>query len=140
MIGPMSPDTTGANGELDQPGEPIIWNGMLLISCFDMVTDDGKVNSAHGAPQTLAWISVETSSKPTEPTQPVDPIQPAQPTEPTQPSAATYKVKAGDCLWNIAARELGSGKRWNEIYELNKAIIKNPNRIYVGQVLTLPQK
>nr|WP_243149239.1 LysM peptidoglycan-binding domain-containing protein [Colidextribacter sp. OB.20] len=58
----------------------------------------------------------------------------------TPAPAGTYTVKSGDCLWNIAARELGSGKRWSEIYELNKAVVKNPNRIYTGQVLTLPVK
>lgn len=52
----QSPDTNGAKGELDQPGEPIVWNGKLIVSCFDMVTDDGKINSQHDAPQTLAWL------------------------------------------------------------------------------------
>lgn len=55
----MSPDSNGANGELDQPGEPIVWDGKLILSCFDMVTDPGKVNSAHDAPQTLAYIDLK---------------------------------------------------------------------------------
>lgn len=51
----------------------------------------------------------------------------------------TYTVKSGDCLWKIAAAQLGSGSRWNEIYNLNKSVIGgNPNLIYPGQVLTLP--
>lgn len=127
----QSPDSTGAKGELDQPGEPVVWNNMLLVSCFDMVTDDGKINSAHDAPQTMAWLplNAEAPSKNTNTNPSVTPTP-----------AGTYTVKSGDCLWNIAARELGSGKRWKEIYELNKAIVKNPNRIYTGQVLTLPVK
>ncbi len=127
----QSPDSTGAKGELDQPGEPIVWNNMLLVSCFDMVTDDGKINSAHDAPQTLAWLPLNTEA-PSKNTN-TDPVV-------TPAPAGTYTVKSGDCLWNIAARELGSGKRWSEIYELNKAVLKNPNRIYTGQVLTLPVK
>ena len=58
----QSPDSTGAKGELDQPGEAIVWNGMLIVSCFDMVTDDGKINSAHDAPQTLAWIPLSNTN------------------------------------------------------------------------------
>lgn len=54
------------------------------------------------------------------------------------PKAATYTVKSGDCLWNIAKKHLGDGAKYNEIYNLNKDKIKNPNLIYPGQVLTLP--
>ena len=50
----------------------------------------------------------------------------------------TYTVKRGDCLWNIAKRFLGSGAKYTQIYNLNRDKIKNPNLIYVGQVLTLP--
>lgn len=54
------------------------------------------------------------------------------------PQAKTYVVKRGDCLWNIAKRHLGQGSRYMEIYNLNRDKIKNPNLIYPGQVLTLP--
>ena len=54
------------------------------------------------------------------------------------PELTTYTVVKGDCLWNIAKKYLGDGRRYTEIYELNKDIIKNPNRIYVGQVLKMP--
>ncbi len=51
-------DTDGLHGELDQPGEPIIWNGRLVVSCFDTVTHDGVVNTAHEMPATLAEIEL----------------------------------------------------------------------------------
>lgn len=54
------------------------------------------------------------------------------------PEVKTHKVVKGDCLWNLAKKYLGDGSRYNEIYELNKDIISNPNRIYVGQTLKLP--
>lgn len=54
------------------------------------------------------------------------------------PEAKTHKVVKGDCLWNLAKKYLGDGSRYNEIYELNKDVIDNPNRIYVGQTLRLP--
>ena len=52
--------------------------------------------------------------------------------------AAEYTVQKGDSLWKIAQEKLGSGYKWNEIYEANKSIIQDPDRIYVGQVLQIP--
>lgn len=54
------------------------------------------------------------------------------------PTASAYMVESGDCLWNISKKFLGDGSRYNEIYELNKDKISNPNLIQPGQVLTLP--
>lgn len=53
-----SPDSDGLHGELDQPGEPIIWNGRLVVSCFDCVTSDIVINTAHELPATLAEIEL----------------------------------------------------------------------------------
>ncbi|MCL2030832.1 MAG: phage head-tail adapter protein [Oscillospiraceae bacterium] len=54
----QSPDSDGFNGELDQPGEPIVWNGKIIVSCFDLVTDEGKVNTAHEMPATLSMLEL----------------------------------------------------------------------------------
>jgi sugar lactone lactonase YvrE len=54
----QSPDTDGLNGELDQPGEPIVWNGKIIVSCFDLVTDPGKVNTAHEMPATMSMLDL----------------------------------------------------------------------------------
>ena len=51
-------DTDGLDGGLDQPGEPIIWNGKLIVSCFDCVINDIVVNTAHQMPATLAEIDL----------------------------------------------------------------------------------
>jgi len=53
-----SPDSDGLNGELDQPGEPIVWNGMLVVSCFDLVTGPDKVNTRYELPATLAYLEL----------------------------------------------------------------------------------
>jgi hypothetical protein len=52
----QSPDTDGLKGELDQPGEPIIWKGKLILSCFDLVTGPNIVNTAHEMPATLSEL------------------------------------------------------------------------------------
>jgi sugar lactone lactonase YvrE len=54
----QSPDCTGLEGGLDQPGEPVIWNGRIIASCFDLVTGPDKVNTAHEMPATLAEIAL----------------------------------------------------------------------------------
>ena len=55
----QSPDCTGVDGGLDQPGEPIIWNGKLIASCFDLVTGPDKVNLKHEMPATLVELSLD---------------------------------------------------------------------------------
>jgi len=55
----QSPDCDGLMGELDQPGEPIIWNGKIIASCFDLVTGPDKVNTAHEMPATMAMLELE---------------------------------------------------------------------------------
>ena len=54
----QSPDNDGLDGGLDQPGEPIVWNGKIVASCFDLVTDPGKVNNEHTMPATLAYLEM----------------------------------------------------------------------------------
>jgi sugar lactone lactonase YvrE len=54
----QSPDCDGLDGGLDQPGEPRVWNGKLIVSCFDLVTDDDKVNTAHEMPATLSQLEL----------------------------------------------------------------------------------
>ncbi len=49
-----------------------------------------------------------------------------------------YTVVKGDSLSKIAEREYGNANRCREIYEANRATIKNPNLIYPGQKLRIP--
>lgn len=53
-------------------------------------------------------------------------------------SGRTYTVQKGDCLWKIAKQFYGNGAQYTKIYNANTDKIKNPNLIYVGQVLTIP--
>ena len=51
-----------------------------------------------------------------------------------------YTVKGGDTFSAIAKNLLGDGKRYPEIFEANKPMLKDPNKIFVGQVLRIPPK
>lgn len=55
----QSPDGDGKDGGLDQPGEPIEWNGQVIVSCFDLVTGPDKVNTKHDKPFTLVKLALE---------------------------------------------------------------------------------
>lgn len=54
-----------------------------------------------------------------------------------KPAEGTYVVKAGDNLWKIAKEQLGDGKLWTSIYELNKDQIADPSIISIGQELVI---
>lgn len=51
-----------------------------------------------------------------------------------------YEVQEGDSLWKIAARPevFSNALKWSELYYANKDKIANPNVIYPGQVLEIP--
>lgn len=53
-----------------------------------------------------------------------------------QTGGQTYTVKAGDTLWAIAKRFYGDGSQYKKIASASG--IANPNKIYPGQVLTIP--
>ena len=66
-------------------------------------------------------------------------VLPALVTHP-QPQPQTYVVEPGDTLFGIAAEQLGDGDRWPEIFALNRDQIGNPDLIFPGQVLILPDR
>ena len=49
-----------------------------------------------------------------------------------------YEVVAGDSLSKIAKREYGNASEWKRIYEANRDILKDPDKIYPGQKLNIP--
>ena len=51
----------------------------------------------------------------------------------------TYTVQKDDSLWKIAKKEYGDPYKWPIIYRANEAKVSNPNLIYPGQTLTIPQ-
>ncbi len=65
-----------------------------------------------------------------------------QPTMPPsgQPGRETrfHTVEKGDTLSAIAKRMYGDAQKYPLIFEANKPMLKDPNRIYPGQVLRIP--
>lgn len=53
--------------------------------------------------------------------------------------AKTHTVREDESFYSIAQARLGSGARWRELFELNRALVKDdPRRLRPGMVLQLP--
>ncbi|MBN2381833.1 LysM peptidoglycan-binding domain-containing protein [bacterium] len=51
-----------------------------------------------------------------------------------------YTIKAGDTLSKIAKAHYGDAMKYPAIFEANRDVIKDPNKIYPGQQIRLPKK
>ncbi|MFH4416521.1 MAG: peptidoglycan-binding protein LysM [Neisseriaceae bacterium] len=60
-------------------------------------------------------------------------------TESTQQESDFYEVKAGDTLSKIAQHFYGDSEKYNLIFEANKPMLRDPDKIYPGQVLIVPK-
>ena len=49
-----------------------------------------------------------------------------------------YTVKKGDTISEIARKFYGNKDGWRRIYDANKNIIKHPDKLAVGVVITIP--
>lgn len=63
---------------------------------------------------------------------------PAPATAGSATAGRTYTVVSGDSLSKIAKHQYGDAAKWHAIYEANRDKIKNPDLIYPGQVLNIP--
>ena len=87
--------------------------------------DDGAVQ--HGsAPTGQAAQAAATASQ----------AQAAQ--APAAKPMRTYTVESGDNLSKIAKETLGDANAYPKIFEANKPMLKDPDEIYPGQVLIIP--
>lgn len=54
------------------------------------------------------------------------------------PEARYHTVADGDWLSKIAQKYYGDAQKYNVIFEANKPMLKDPDEIYPGQVLRIP--
>ncbi len=65
-------------------------------------------------------------------------VAPVAPASVTVDKVATASVVRGDSLWRISRKMLGQGVRYTQIYDANTSQIRDPRRIYPGQILVMP--
>ncbi len=58
--------------------------------------------------------------------------------EVSEPESRFYTVKKGDYLSKISKEVYGDASKYNVIFEANKPMLKDPDLIYPGQVLRIP--
>ncbi|MBN3038846.1 MAG: LysM peptidoglycan-binding domain-containing protein [Candidatus Omnitrophica bacterium] len=51
----------------------------------------------------------------------------------------TYTVKKGDTLQKISQKFYGTTKKWNMLYQANKQVLENPDKVFPGQTLNIPE-
>lgn len=51
----------------------------------------------------------------------------------------THLTTASDTLWKLAQQYYNDGYQWTRIYEANKTVIEDPNRLEKGLELVIPE-
>lgn len=59
---------------------------------------------------------------------------------PPQPEekAEIYQIEKGDTLWAIAKHHYGDGNAYQRIFEANRDVIEDPDKIFPGQKIRIP--
>ncbi|MGV6874442.1 LysM peptidoglycan-binding domain-containing protein [Pseudochelatococcus sp. B33] len=104
---------------------------------LDQVTpDDGKVLSRAEVPFSMPEAPLE------EPSATAGAPGPREADDGSHvvvvPEVRAVRVERGDTLWRISRRVYGRGVRYTVIYDANQEQIRNPDRIYPGQLFVLP--
>lgn len=55
------------------------------------------------------------------------------------PEARFYTVESGDTLGKIAKEQYGDAMKYPAIFEANRPMLEDPDKIYPGQVLRIPE-
>lgn len=55
-----------------------------------------------------------------------------------EPESEFHEVKSGDTLSKISKRVYGDAMKYNIIFEANKPMLSDPDKIYPGQILRIP--
>lgn len=64
---------------------------------------------------------------------------PAPEPEKQEESVEYYEIKSGDSLSAIAKRYYGDAMKYTAIFEANRQVIEDPNKIYPGQKIRIPK-
>lgn len=54
------------------------------------------------------------------------------------PEPVFYTIQKGDSLSKIAKERYGDAMKWKELFEANREVIKDPDLIYPGQQIRIP--
>lgn len=128
-------DTMQKNGELvDYMGINML--SKALITSF---STEHVAEICHGCKFSMELKEIRIAASPyTEGSGNVGVQQVEENTPPEEAPVRTYTVQSGDTLWRLAQSYYGSGAQFPVIFEANRDKLSDPNKIQVGQVLTIP--
>lgn len=117
-------------------------NSMVLIESLNIVETAGEEGDKEFSFELIEYVEYGIKEKvakvKTMSTTKAKKVTKSSTTKDKNPTATTtYTVTNGDTLWGIAKRVYGDGSKYTKIVSANSDI-KNPNLIYVGQVITIP--
>ena len=104
------------------PAPPRIASGTIGVSAIVAATPEVKTEAAATTP---------------EPAPPPAPASAAS--NAVVETIATAKVSSGDSLWRISRHVYGRGIRYTQIFNANTGQIRDPHRIFPGQILVVPK-
>nr|WP_326209897.1 5'-nucleotidase C-terminal domain-containing protein [uncultured Oscillibacter sp.] len=164
LDGPLMPEVDNnwkiVGADLDDPQKDLIYEKVRAGEIEIPTSEDGRtpnIASLNGPALRAEGVLPPLDEEPAEEPAPAPEPEPAPAPEPEpapapepEPAPApepepvpvaaegTYTVKAGDCLWSIAQEAYGTGTKWGVIYNANKASVKDPASLWIGQVLVIP--
>lgn len=87
----------------------------------------------------VAAGNIEGISKVNDNIQVLTPTATAAPAPVVTPNKEFYTVKSGDTLSKISKEVYGDAMKYNKIFEANRPMLSDPDKIYPGQVLVIPE-
>lgn len=128
----QDPNKTGkdvANGERPTHAVPPSWLNEEEDPFQVTKNDHGKFDYKHGT---------DAASRDVIPLQPRNPARPD--TQVAESGSRTHVIQSGDSLSVLAERYLGSQGRFQEIYEANRDVLTDVNRLPVGATIVIPNE
>lgn len=102
---------------------------VTLTSCVSGGFESGEYDYNYDSP---AAALAETADPAPKPNQEIAP-------EP-EPEPVTVQMRAGDTLYSLSVKHLGTGRRWLEIASLNGFSDAQVTNLSIGQVIRLPAR
>ncbi|MCS6771516.1 MAG: LysM peptidoglycan-binding domain-containing protein [Kiritimatiellae bacterium] len=131
----------------EQPNGAVRRIRMLEAENAALRAEISRLTAAASPPPRVQTASSPTTAGPASAAIPAPPppapgpaVQPPASAPGSAQPATTYTVQPGDTLSRIAAKVYGDSKKWQIIYEANRASLPGgPQSIKVGQTLIIPR-